>query len=70
MPLVDGFTYRRKISKSVKFREKSRIAQNRRRHSPILQITGRLCVTVINEIFKLPPNLGHFCPINYLFDIF
>ena len=68
MPLVDGFTYRRKISKSVRFREKSRIAQNRWRHSPILQITGRLCITVIKEIFKLPPHLDLFCQINYLLE--
>ena len=27
-------------------------------------------LTVINEIFKVPPRLGLFCQINYLFELF
>ena len=26
-------------------------------------------LTVINEIFKIPPRLGPFCQINYLFEL-
>ena len=57
--------------KSLRFREKSRISQNWLRQGPKFhKLQEAIRLTVINRIFKSPPDLGLFCQISYLFEIF
>ena len=59
------------ITKSVRFREKSRISRNRQRQVPeFRKLQEAIWLTVINEIFKFPPHLFPFCQISHLFEHF
>ena len=58
------------LTKSVRFREESRILRNWQRQGPkIRKLQDAIWLTVINEIFKFPPLLGSSCQINYFFEL-
>ena len=56
--------------KSVRFHEKSWILWDLQRQDPkFCKLQEAIGLIVIDEIFKFPPLLGHFCQINCLFEL-
>ena len=58
------------MTKSVRFREKSWISRNWLRQGPkFRKLQEAIWLTVINEIFKVPPHFDLFCQVNCLYKL-
>ena len=59
-----------KLTKSVRFHEKSWISRNwLRQELKFCKLQEAIWLTVINKIFKLPPHFAPFCHVNYLYEL-
>ena len=58
-----------RFTKSVRFREKSRISRNPRQGPKFCKLQDAIRVTVISEIFKFLQNLNPFGQENFLHEL-